>query len=283
MSFLDAGWVAAAVYGFSGIIGLVAGGALADRLCRHRVDGRLIVGAGAIAICAPLMFLGLMRPAGDVLGFALFMGTGCGVMYLDAYCATVYSTLHDVVEPSLRGTAMALYFCAMYVLGASLGPVGTGLASDYFTFQAASAAGVVQPLGFGALMTAELRSLVGEAKGFDVRALEPFRAQGLHTAMYIVPTLETNPRGRAVRGIAHGQEGRRQAARLDAQFGRCRQDIVTEVLTRSTAPPSPRSVSIEAPYIALPQVGEPDESVPDADRVSAGAEELLRRRCWSSG
>ncbi len=86
---------------------------------------------------------------------------------------------------------MALYFCAMYVLGASLGPVGTGLASDYFTFQAASAAGVVQPLGFGALMTAELRSLVGEAKGFDVRALEPFRAQGLHTAMYIVPTLAT--------------------------------------------------------------------------------------------
>ena len=67
------------------------------------------------------------------------MGTGSGVMY--AYYSTVYSTIHDVVEPSLRGTAMALYFFAMYVLGASLGPVGTGLASDYFTFQAASAAG----------------------------------------------------------------------------------------------------------------------------------------------
>jgi len=115
------------------------------------------------------------------------MGLGCGVMY--AYYATVYATIHDVVEPSLRGTAMALYFCAMYLLGASFGPVGTGLASDYFTFQAASAAGKVQPLPFGALMAAELRSLVGEAKGFDLRALEPFRAQGLHTAMYIVPTL----------------------------------------------------------------------------------------------
>ena len=40
-------------------------------------------------------------------------------------------------------------------------------------------------------MMAEFRSLVGEAKGFDVRALEPFRAQGLHTAMYIVPILAT--------------------------------------------------------------------------------------------
>ncbi len=187
MTFQDAGWVAAAVYGFSGIIGLVAGGALADRLYRQRVDGRLIVGCGSIVICAPFMFFGLMRPAGDVFGFALLMGIGCGVMY--AYYSTVYSTIHDVVEPSLRGTAMALYFCAMYLLGASLGPVGTGLASDYFTFQAASAAGAVQPLPFGALMSAEFRSLVGEAKGFDLRALEPFRAQGLHTAMYIVPTL----------------------------------------------------------------------------------------------
>ena len=187
INFLDAGWVAAAVYGFSGIVGLVVGGALADRLYRVRVDGRLIVGCGAIVLCTPLMYAGLTRPSGDVWGFALLMGAGCGVMY--AYYSVVYSTIHDVVEPSLRGTAMALYFCAMYLLGASLGPVGTGLVSDYFTFQKATAAGAVAPLGFGALIAAELRSLVGESKGFNVRALEPFRADGLHTAMFVVPIL----------------------------------------------------------------------------------------------
>ena len=187
MSFFEAGWVAAFVYGFSGVLGLTVGGALADRLYAKRVDGRLIVGTASIVICAPLMYLGLGRPGGDVVGFTVLMSLGVGVMF--AYYSTVYSTIHDVVEPALRGTAMALYFCAMYLLGASLGPVGTGLASDYFTFQAASAAGAVQPLPFGALMAAELRSLVGEAKGFDLRALEPFRAQGLQTAMYIVPTL----------------------------------------------------------------------------------------------
>src|SRR5204862_3572088 len=122
------------------------------------------------------MFFGLMQSSGDVWSFALLMGSGCGVMY--AYYSTVYSTIHDVIEPALRGTAMALYFCAMYLLGASLGPVGTGLVSDYFTFQAASAAGAVQPLPVGALLVAELRSLVGESKGFDLRALEPFRAEG---------------------------------------------------------------------------------------------------------
>ena len=120
MTFFDAGWVAACVYGFSGIVGLTGGGWLADRLYAKRVDGRLIVGTVAIVICAPLMFLGLMRPRGDVVGFALLMGIGSGVMF--AYYSTVYSTIHDVVEPSLRGTAMALYFFAMYVLGASLGP-----------------------------------------------------------------------------------------------------------------------------------------------------------------
>ena len=187
MTFQNAGWTAAVVYGFSGVVGLVGGGALADRLYRRRVDGRLIVGTAAIAVCTPFMFLALMRPSGDIVGFGLLMGIGSGVMY--AYYSTVYATIHDVVEPALRGTAMAMYFCAMYLLGASLGPVGTGLVSDYFTFQAASAAGAVQPLPFGALMLAELRSLVGESKGFDQRALEPFRAQGLHTAIFIVPIL----------------------------------------------------------------------------------------------
>jgi hypothetical protein len=79
----------------------------------------------------------------------------------------------------------------MYVLGASLGPIGTGLASDYFTFQAASAAGVADPLPFSSLVLGEMRSLIGQPKGFDIRSLEQFRRDGLHTAMYIVPALAT--------------------------------------------------------------------------------------------
>ena len=50
VSFLDAGWITAAVYGFSGIIGLVGGGSLADRLYHRRVDGRLIVGMRLIVL-----------------------------------------------------------------------------------------------------------------------------------------------------------------------------------------------------------------------------------------
>jgi MFS family permease len=162
----NAGLLSTVVYGLSGIGGLLVGGLSADAAYRRRVDGRLLVGGIAIAISSPLMFLAVGRPAGDVLGFALLMGTGCGVMY--AYYSCVYSTIQDIVEPSLRATAMALYFCAMYVLGASFGPVATGLASDYFTSEAARIAGVVEP---------------------TAKALEPFRGVGLHSAMYLIPAL----------------------------------------------------------------------------------------------
>jgi predicted MFS family arabinose efflux permease len=164
VSLSQAGLISMSVYGLSGVFGLFVGGIAADALYRRRSDGRLLVATISIVICAPFMFLSLLRPAGDVMGFALLMGTGVGVMY--AYYATVYSTIQDIVEPALRGTAMALYFGAMYLAGASLGPLGTGMISDYFTAQAATAAGVTD---------------------HTMKALEPFRAAGLHSAMYAIP------------------------------------------------------------------------------------------------
>ncbi len=162
----QAGLMAMIVFGLAGVPGLLIGGAMADRLSLRRGDGRLIVGGTSILISAPLLLLALMMPAGATTAFAIFAAGGCMTMYV--YYSSVYATLHDVVEPSLRGTAMALYFFAMYVLGASFGPVVTGVVSDFFTRRAAAAAGVV----------AVTRS-----------ALEPFRGSGLHSAMYAIPVL----------------------------------------------------------------------------------------------
>jgi len=166
VTLAKAGVVAMWVFGLSGIVGLFAGGVAADALHRTRPNGRLIVATIAIAVSAPLMFLSLSQPAGDIVAFAVLMGAAAGVMY--AYYSTVYSTIQDIVEPSLRGTAMALYFGAMYLAGASLGPVGTGLISDYFTSHAATAAGVTD---------------------HTIQALEPFRGAGLRAAMFVVPLL----------------------------------------------------------------------------------------------
>lgn len=162
----SANLVSMVVYGLSGAPGLILGGVLGDAVMKRRADGRLLVGALAIFGSVPFLFLALGRAGGDFFGFMVLMGLGCALMY--GYYSTVYSTIQDVIEPGLRGTAMALYFFAMYVLGASLGPYGTGLVSDIFTARAASAAGVT-------ILTQQ--------------ALEPFRAEGLHTAMYMIPIL----------------------------------------------------------------------------------------------
>ena len=111
----------------------------------------------------PLLLLALLTPAHNTLMFVVFAAFGCMAMYV--YYSSVYAAIQDVVEPRLRGTAMALYFLAMYVLGASLGPLGTGMASDFFTKRAAAAAGVT--------------------------VLEPFKGAGLHSAMYLIPALST--------------------------------------------------------------------------------------------
>lgn len=182
-----AGTISMFVFGFSGVVGLFGGGIAADALYKRRVDGRLLVATAALVISTPPMFLALQRPRGDVLAFSLLMGFGIGVMY--AYYSTVYSSIQDVVEPSLRGTAMALYFCAMYLLGASLGPLGTGVASDYFTMKAGAAAGVVAERSFGAVLTDVLPTVVGGARASSPAALNPYRAEGLRSALYLVPAL----------------------------------------------------------------------------------------------
>jgi MFS family permease len=139
---------------------MLIGGWAADRARRRRENGRLLISGMGLLCAAPCMWLALDVPAGRILSFGLLMGTGCLLAYF--YYGAVYAAIQDVVQPSLRATAMAIYFCAMYLLGGSFGPVLTGRLSDHFA-RAAMAAG-----GAGA---------VNEAA----------RATGLHSAMYIVP------------------------------------------------------------------------------------------------
>jgi len=161
-----AGIISMIVYGLSGIPGLLLGGMLGDSIMRRRPNGRLLVASLGAFISAPLIYFALQRPVGEVVGFTILMFIGGASMYV--YYATVYSTIQDVIEPALRGSAMALYFFAMYVMGASLGPVGMGFLSSFFTQRAAVAAGVTDT---------------------SFEALRPFAAQGLHLALFIIPVL----------------------------------------------------------------------------------------------
>lgn len=162
----EAGLVSMLAYGLSGIPGMLLGGVAGDALRRRGPAPRLLLGAGLFLAAAPLILAALHQPAGHVLAFTGLLGLACAAMA--AYYSIVYAALQDVVPASQRGTAMAVYFLAMYVLGAAFGPVVTGVLSDRLTARAARAAGVLAG---------------GPA------ALEPFRAAGLHAALLVVPAL----------------------------------------------------------------------------------------------
>jgi MFS family permease len=154
--------VSAIVLGAMTAVGMLAGGWAADRAHRWRGEGRLLLAGTALLGTALFMFLGLGRPAGATTAFIALIGMG--MMFYSFYYGPVYATIQDLVEPQRRGTAMALYFFGMYVLGASFGPLGTGVLSDHFARRAMQAAGA-------AVLS------------------EGHRATGLHNAMYVVPVL----------------------------------------------------------------------------------------------
>lgn len=162
----QAGLLLTGAYGLAGAPGLVLGGLAADAMLKRRRDGRLLLGAVSLAASAPLLWATLQIGPGRLLPFAALLGLSVALMYV--YYAVVYSAIQDVIEPALRGTAMALYFFAMYVMGAALGTWAPGLASDFFTRRAAASAGVAEP------------TLAG---------LEPFRATGLQSALELLPLL----------------------------------------------------------------------------------------------
>jgi MFS family permease len=162
MSLLNASYTSSISVGAVGAIGLLVGGWLADKMSAKRRNGRLVLSASAMAIAAPCIFMAINQPKGSITAYIIFMTMGTITMFV--YYATVYSAIQDVIEPRLRGTAVAIYFCFMYILGASMGPVGTGLLSDHFARKAMLDAGA-------STMT------------------EAFKAVGLHNAMYAIPVL----------------------------------------------------------------------------------------------
>jgi MFS family permease len=162
LSVAAAGLWAGLGYGLAGIAGGIIAGAWGDRVIHQRPDGRMRSAALAALAAAPLALFGTAQPAGAAAASIVLIMAAYG--FLNMYYGLVYSSIHDIVAPALRGTAMAVYFMAMYLCGASFGPLLTGRLSDYLARHAAQAAG-------------------------SAVIAETYRAIGLHQAMYVIPVL----------------------------------------------------------------------------------------------
>jgi predicted MFS family arabinose efflux permease len=162
LSTSEASWISGAVYGCFGGLGVFLGGWTCDWIVKRRIRGRLEITTLALAVATPCIYLALQQPAGAFFRFGAWMLPGCMLLYV--YYSGVYAAIQDIVEPALRGTAMSLYFFAMYLLGGAAGPVILGWISDRMARRAAALEGYDQPN-------------------------ELHKAVGLHDAMYIIPLL----------------------------------------------------------------------------------------------
>jgi len=148
------------IVGITGLVGLVAGGWVADRAHERSERGRLTMGAICLLIAALATWYALTLDAGQVGLFIALFSLGWLLQY--AYYVCLYPAIQDVVEPRLRATAVAVFFAALYLLGGAFGPMVVGFFSDRSAEAAMAAAGATA-------MT------------------EEFKAIGLHDALKLVP------------------------------------------------------------------------------------------------
>ena len=148
------------IVGLTGLLGLTAGGWLADRIHQRSATGRLLFAALSMLVAALATGYALLAGRVEVGVFVAIFSLGWLCAYNFYPC--VYTAIQDVVEPRLRATAMALFFAGLYLLGGGLGPIAVGLLSDHFAQAAMLAAGA---------------SEMNEA----------FKAVGLHDAMLLIP------------------------------------------------------------------------------------------------
>ena len=146
----------------AGLFAATTGGLVGDWAIRKRSNGRMLAASVGALAAAPLALWSVVLPAGSWIAATVLMCAAYGL--LNTYYGMVYSSIHDIVAPALRGTAMSVYFMAMYLCGASFGPVITGRLSDVMARRAAALTG---------------SSIVTEAA----------RATGLQQAMLVIPAL----------------------------------------------------------------------------------------------
>ncbi len=162
LSLAESGIATGVAYLLGGIGGGLLSGRIGDTIVHKRKDGRMFAAALLALATAPFAFFGIQQTAG-AFAIALPLLTiaygGCNTYY-----GFVYSSIQDIVPPSLRATAMAIYFMFMYMMGASLGPLLTGYLSDWRARLAAEAAG-------------------------SLKVTDQFKAIGLQEAMLIIPVL----------------------------------------------------------------------------------------------
>ncbi len=159
MSLSMAGLNATAYLQVASVVGVISGGVIADRLRRRHPGGRMATQALGLLCGVPFIFLTGWTLSVPVLVFAM-AGFGYFKGYYDA---NIWASLHDVVRPERRATAVGIMNSVGW-LGGGVAPVAIAAASQRYGMSACLSANSVIYLFFGLLLILGIRLFMGRER-----------------------------------------------------------------------------------------------------------------------
>ncbi len=131
LSLAMAGVSATAYLQIASVLGVLSGGFLADRLARRTAGGRMMTQAIGLALGVPFIFL-----AGWTISVPIVIVALVGFGYFKGlYDANIWASLHDVVRPERRASAVGLMNSLGWI-GGGVAPVAIAAASERFGMSA---------------------------------------------------------------------------------------------------------------------------------------------------
>jgi MFS transporter, Spinster family, sphingosine-1-phosphate transporter len=115
---------------FSLVLGVLAGGYVADRLHRSFVYGRILAIAGAFLLAAPFLLLAIQSEEKSTVLVGLFVAG----FFMSWYHGPVTAVLHDMMPRRAHATSVGVYMFATQLLG-GLSPTIVGKISDLHDLQ----------------------------------------------------------------------------------------------------------------------------------------------------
>lgn len=128
LNLVSAAAVSGVVIGIGGLVGLLLGGLVTDRVSKTSVARRVVVAAICLLLAAPFAWFGLSAAQSVLWQLVLFLSLSylLGMVYL----AAAVPVVSDVVSAKQRSSALGVVFAIGYVLGGAGGPIVVGAISD---------------------------------------------------------------------------------------------------------------------------------------------------------
>ena len=142
-----AGVSATAYLQIASVLGVLSGGFLADRLAKRNRGGRMLTQAIGLTLGVPFIFL-----AGWTISVPVVILALAGFGYFKGlYDANIWASLHDVVPPERRASAVG-FMNSLGWIGGGVAPVAIAAASERFGMSACISANSVIYLLVAALL-----------------------------------------------------------------------------------------------------------------------------------